>query len=201
VTTFTSTKTFNVPNDPIWRLRVDQYHEMIARGILTDDDPVELLEGWLITKMPKNPHHTLATQLTRDMLAEIIPAGWFINVQEPITTSDSEPEPDVTIVRGNRRDYSERHPRPDEVAFIVEVSDATLQRDRTLKLRLYASAGIAIYWILNLQEQQLEIYTNPIRETEQPTYGQRTQYAVEADAPVVIEGHVVGHVPVRRLLS
>ena len=145
-----------VPDDPIYRITVAQYHEMIHSGILTDDDPVELLEGWLVTKMSKNRRHSLATRFTREALESIIPQGWYVDSQEPITTMDSEPEPDVVVVRGNPRDYIERHPAPAEVALVVEVSDATLQRDRTLKLRVYASAGIPAYWILNLQENQLE---------------------------------------------
>src|SRR5688572_15978989 len=81
-----------VPTDPIWRLSVDQYHQMVGAGILIDDDPVELLEGWLVTKMPKSPSHRLTTQLTREAVASILSGGWFVVSQEPITLSDSEPE-------------------------------------------------------------------------------------------------------------
>lgn len=121
-----STERAAVPDDTIWRLTVEQYHRMISAGILTDDDPVELLEGWLVFKMPKNPQHRLATQLTREALTRLIPAGWFVDTQEPITTYDSEPEPDVMIVRGQPRDYANRHPVPAEIALVVEVADATL---------------------------------------------------------------------------
>src|SRR5205085_6956634 len=114
------------PADPIWRLSIDQYHQMTRTGILTDDDPVELLEGWLVTKMPKNPPHRLSTQLTREALERLLPAHWHVNDQEPITTEESEPEPDITIVRGERRQYLERHPAPSEIALVVEVSDTTL---------------------------------------------------------------------------
>lgn len=99
-----------IPDAPIWRLTVDQYHHMIQTGILTSDDPVELLEGWLVTKIPKTRRHSLVTQLTREALANAVPDGWFVDAQEPITTADSKPEPDVMIVRGKRRDYVEGHP-------------------------------------------------------------------------------------------
>lgn len=102
-------KSLIVPDNPIWRLTVEQYHQMIDAGILTEDDSVELLEGWLITKMPKKPSHSVATELTQDALMTVLPAGWFIKVQEPITTADSEPEPDIMVVRGVRRDYTD-HP-------------------------------------------------------------------------------------------
>src|SRR5947209_7884549 len=94
----------------LWQLSVGQYHQMIQTGILTDDDPVELLEGWLVTKMPKNPPHRLTTQLTREALAPLLPAGYYVDDQEPMTTDESEPEPDVMIVRGTRRNYRDRYP-------------------------------------------------------------------------------------------
>src|SRR5258706_13809024 len=112
-----SRRVLAVPTDPIWRLSIDQYHRMIQAGILTDDDAVELLEGWLIPKMPKNPRHRLSTQLTREALARLLPAGCYVGDQEPITTGDSEPEPDVTIVQGERRQYFDRHPTPQEGAL------------------------------------------------------------------------------------
>ena len=131
-TAFADMPAVSLPTMPIWRLSVEQYHRMIRFGILTDDDPVELLEGWLITKMPKNPPHRLSTQLTREAIARLLPPGWYVDAQEPITTEDSEPEPDVVVVRGERHDYRDHHPREHDVALVVEVADTTLQRDRTL---------------------------------------------------------------------
>jgi Uma2 family endonuclease len=189
-------KSMVVPDNPIWRLSVEQYHDMINAGILTEDDPVELLEGWLVTKMSKNRPHSLSTQLTREALAGIMPSGWYVDDQEPITTADSEPEPDIVVVRGSRRDYTERHPSPDDVALVVEVADATLQRDRTLKLRIYASAGITAYWILNLPERQLEVYSDPT----EATYRLQRIYSAAESAPVVIEGQEISTVAVRDLL-
>src|SRR3712207_4217922 len=111
-----------VPEDLIWRLTVDQYHAMIQAGILVDGDPVELLEGWLVTKRSKNPRHSLSTQLTRVALEERLPPEWFVDAQEPITTADSEPEPDLGVVRGDPRDYADHHPGPGDVALVVEVA-------------------------------------------------------------------------------
>src|SRR6266404_3463044 len=92
-----------VPTDVVWRFSVDQYHTMIRMGILTEDDPVELLEGWLIVKMSKSPKHRVATRLIRQALEHSVPPGWYVDSQEPLTTADSEPEPDVMIVRGETR--------------------------------------------------------------------------------------------------
>src|SRR5688500_3555161 len=127
--------------DDFWPLSIEQYHQMIREGILTEDDPVELLHGRLTRKMPKNPPHRLATRRTRLALEACLPAGWFVEAQEPITTEDSEPEPHITVVRGSPDDYAERHPGPRDVALVVEVADGTLQRDRSLKKKIYASAG------------------------------------------------------------
>lgn len=89
---------------------------MIRSGILTDDDPVELLEGWLVTKMLKNRRRSLSTQRTREALVRTVPSGWFVDAQEPITTADSEPEPAIVVVRGDKWDYTERHPSADDLA-------------------------------------------------------------------------------------
>jgi Uma2 family endonuclease len=188
------------PPEPIWRLSVEQYHEMINAGILDDDDPVELLEGWLVLKMPKNPPHRVTKELTHDALARMLPPGWHASEQEPITTEDSEPEPDVTVIRGSRRDYLERHPGPDDIAMVIEVSDATLRRDRGLKKRIYARARIQVYWIINLPENRIEVYTEPIREAEEPDYQRRQDYFPDDEIPVVIEGREVGRLAARELL-
>lgn len=189
-----------VPTEPVWRLSVQQYHQMIESGILTKNDPVELLEGWIVYKMPKNPPHRVATKLTRNTLESIVPPGWYVDGQEPITLEDSEPEPDVVVIRGDTRDYLDRHPSASDVAFIVEIADTTLERDRTFKKRLYARAGIPIYWILNLTEQQLEVYTNPTTTTEESTYQQEKYYSSSDQVSVVIGGQEVASLDIRSLL-
>jgi Uma2 family endonuclease len=188
------------PEDVIWRLSVEQYHEMIRAGILTSDDPVELLEGWLVCKMPKSPSHRISVRLTRDALQAVVPAGWYVDSQEPITLADSEPEPDVTVIRGETRDYFDRHPGPTDLALVVEVADTTLERDRRVKKRLYALAGLVIYWIINLSELLVEVYTEPSGPAEEPDYRERRDYGVDDSVPVVIEGREVGRIDVRELL-
>lgn len=189
-----------VPPDLVWRLRVEQYHAMIRAGILTDDEPVELLEGWLVCKMPKNPAHRVATRLVRQALERLVPTEWYVDSQEPITTGDSEPEPDVVVVRGETRHYLDRHPGPEEVALVVEVADTTLQRDRGFKQRVYARAGIPVYWIVNLIDRQCEAYTEPSGTAEQPNYGQRQVYTASDTVPVMLAGVDIGRVAVRHML-
>ena len=189
-----------IPNDLILRLRIEQYHAIIQAGILTDDDSVELLEGWLVFKMPKNPPHRPTTRLVRTALENILPAGWYVDSQEPITLSNSEPEPDIVVVRGDTRQYLDRHPGAEDIALIIEVSDTTLQRDRTVKKRIYARAGISIYWIVNLVEEQVEVYSQPTVEVEQPDYSQRWDFGRSAVIPIIIEGIEIGAIAVNSLL-
>nr|WP_242047593.1 Uma2 family endonuclease [Coleofasciculus sp. FACHB-SPT36] len=180
-------------------MSVEQYHKMIRLGILSDDDPVELLDGWLVYKMPKNPPHRAATKLTRNALEAVIPEGWYVDTQEPITLADSEPEPDVVVVRGNTRDYLDRHPGASDIALIIEVADSTLERDRTSKQRLYARAGIPIYWIINLPEKQIEVYTDPV-VTSESIYQHRQDYQLSDEVPVAIAGQIISRLSVLELL-
>ena len=103
---------FAVPPEPVLPLTVEQYHEMARAGILVDGDPIELLEGWLVRKMTKDPPHTLSVGCTYDCLAQLMGPDWHVRIEGPVTTGDSEPEPDVTVIRGRRRDFADRHPSP-----------------------------------------------------------------------------------------
>ena len=181
------TNSASIPPDPVLRLSVDQYHAMICSGILTEDDPVELLEGWLILKMPKNPLHSATTRQVRQVLENKIPNGWIVDSQEPITTTDSEPEPGVIVMRGDAKQYVDRHPGPEDLALVVEISGATLQRDRELKKRIYASSAIPAYWIVNLAEQQIEVYIEPSGNAGHPDYGQQRIYELEDEISLSIE--------------
>lgn len=88
---------------------------MVRTGILTEEDPVELLEGWRVAKMPRNPAHSFTTQHLAVVLPALLPESWRCRTQEPITLEDREPEPGGAIVRGRLRDYADRHPGPKEV--------------------------------------------------------------------------------------
>ena len=189
-----------VPDVPIYRLTVEQYHAMARAGILREDDPVELLEGWLVQKMTKNPPHVVATGLVRRAVEQLLPSGWYVAVQDPISMADSEPEPDVAVVRGEVRDYLDRHPGPRDVALVVEVADSSLQTDRGAKKRVYARAGIPTYWIANLVEGKFEVYTDPTGPAEAPDYRQHHEYGPADTLPVVLGGAAVGSLPVRELL-
>lgn len=189
-----------MPEPPIRRLSVDQYHQMLDAGILEDGDPIELLEGWLVEKMTKHPPHRVATRLTRGALEGAVPSGWYVDTQEPITTVDSEPEPDVSVIRGEPRKYVKRHPRPKDVGLLVEVADDSLARDRGVKKRLYARARIPFYWIVNLIDRQVEVYSKPSGPADKPDYRQRQVYGADDEVPVILDGQEIGRIAVRDLL-
>lgn len=189
-----------VPPIPGHRFTVDQYHRMIETGILTENDRVELLDGWILPKMPHNPSHRIAIPLAQKVLTNVLPANWFISVQLPVTTADSEPEPDLAVVRGNPRDYPHGSPGPQDVALLIEVSDTTVGYDRRFKGPLYARALFPVYWIVNLPEGKVEVYTDPSGPTEQPEYRQRQDYGPEDAVPLVLDGQEVARIAVRELL-
>jgi Putative restriction endonuclease len=189
-----------VPTEAVYQLSVEQYHAMLEHGILHSGDPVELLEGFLIAKMTKNLPHSALNDLVADVLREILPKGWHVRVQNPITLETSEPEPDLAIVQGTPRDYLKRHPTAQDVALVIEISDSTLERDRTLKKAIYAKAGILIYWIINLVEQRIEIYAQPEQHNDEFVYQQVQFYGPTDQVPVMIEGQAIAHIPVSNLL-
>ncbi len=188
------------PSLPMRRFTVDEYHRMIQAGILTEEDRVELLEGWIVHKMPHNPPHDGTIEVVDDRLRGVLPPGWRIRVQSAITTSDSEPEPDIAVVRGTARTYLARHPGPTDVGLLVEVSDSTLSRDRGEKGRLFARAGIVRYWIVNLIDRQIEVYSEPTGPTLDPSYGRREDYRPGVEVPVVLDGVEIARIPVNELL-
>src|SRR2546423_11609672 len=124
-----STVPGNPPPFPVHRFTVDEYHRIIQAGVLTEDNPVELLEGWIVPKMPHNPPHDATIELVEESLQSKLPAGWRIRVQLAITTDDSEPEPDLAVVRGAARSRLTSHPGPQDIALLVEVSDSSLSHD------------------------------------------------------------------------
>jgi Uma2 family endonuclease len=190
----------SIAPESLKRFTVEQYHAMIEAGVFADDEDYELLEGWLVHKMGKNPDHWIATDFVRETLEALALAGFFVHCQNPVTTADSEPEPDVALVRGKRRDYRGGNPDPRKVPLIVEVADSSLRRDRGLKKRIYARAKIPVYWILNLVDRQVEIFSQPSGPTKKPDYKKRQVIAADGELPVVVDGREVGRLKVKDLL-
>jgi hypothetical protein len=182
------------------RFTLDQYHRMIDAGILTEDDQVELLEEWIVKKTAKNPpHRTTVTRLSRWGYRCLDEKKWTVNAQDPITLLDSEPEPDLSIARGPDTLYLSRHPGPLDVAMAIEVPDTTLVADR-LKCAVYAAVKIPQYWIVNLVEGVIEVYTKP-QAGKKPTYRSVKKYDKNDTISLVLDGKIYGEIPVKQLLS
>ncbi len=143
------------PQMPLHRFSVEQYHRMGELGVLTADEKVELLEGWIVEKMNQRPIHGYTVRRLCEILQHDLPAGFLIQCRLPITTERSEPEPDIAIIRGRQQDFRERHPFGTDCRLVVEVADTSLQRDRA-KAAIYSSAGVEEYWIVNVYDQCLE---------------------------------------------
>ncbi len=189
----------------LYRLNVDQFDRMVATGILTENDRVELLEGALIAKMSKNPPHRVATRKTVLALERVISPEWHAAKEEALQVSAlSKPEPDAAVVRAEIEFDATRDAEAADCALVAEVADATLDYDRTVKLRTYATAGIAIYWIINLVNRQIEVYSDPtgpvVTEPDSAVYRRREVFGPDDTVPVVIAGREVGTIRAADLL-
>ena len=183
------------------RLTLDQYHQMIANGILGEDDPVELIEGYMVTKMPRSPEHDFAIRSLEKRLHRIVPDSFTISSQCAATLNESEPEPDFTVARGDETNYRKRHPGPADTALVIEVSASSLAYDRTDKARVYARAGIPVYWVVNVVDKEVEVYTQPSGPGELPAYAKKELFAAGTSVPVVLDGNTVGAVAVSDVMG
>ncbi len=187
------------PARPFYRFSVEQYHGMIEAGILTEDDRVELLDGLVVEKMTHNPPHDAAVSLVNKALLRRMPDEWIVRVQSAISLPGSEPEPDVAVVRGPERRYARSHPRPKDIALLVEVADSRVEVDREGKGSIYARVRVPVYWLVNLPASRVEVYTQR-RGGRAPAYQQRQDYSGEEAVPLVIAGHELARIAVRELL-
>jgi Uma2 family endonuclease len=180
----------------LYRVNVDEYERIVAAGVL-DDDRVELIDGYLVKTMGKNPPHRWSTKVLVKMIDRLITPGWTWRLEQPLRIPDfDEPEPDIAIVRGSDDDYKHRTPEPADVGLLVEVSESSLDRDRGAKLLAYAKGGIAVYWIVNLVAGRVEVYTGP----GPLGYQFHEVFNPGQVVPVVIDGTEIGHIAVADIL-
>ena len=190
-----------LPDEPVLPLSVDAYHALLKAGILESGDPVELLEGFLVRKMTKGPRHERARRQLRRLLEKLISEEFFVDEQGAFTTSDSEPEPDVFVIRGTLDDFADRHAGPAEIALVAEIAHSSLHRDRIRKKRAYARAGIPVYWVVNLVDDSVEVHTGPSGPGQNPTFAHTGVYLPGDEIPVVIDGKECGRIAVDKLLA
>jgi Uma2 family endonuclease len=184
----------------IARFSVARYQKMVETGILTAEDKVELLENYVVLKMPRNPLHDSTIQRLLRPLLRALPANWDLRVQSAVALTDSQPEPDFALVRGSFTNYETHHPGSAEVGLVIEVADSSLLRDQHDKTRIYARGGIACYWIVNLVDKRIEVYTHPSGPTAVPAYGTFHIYQPGDAIPLVLDGITAATLPVADLL-
>lgn len=182
-----------------FRVSVDQYQQMVQAGILGKYDRCELIEGILVAKMSRNPPHDNTLQKLDKRLDRSVPDAWQVREQKALILDDSVPEPDIVVARGDEEAYAKRHPRASDVGMLTEVSDSSLRIDREMG-RVYARNNIPVYWIVNLVDNIIEVYTQPSGPTESPDYASRQDFARGDTIPVVLDGVTVASLPVADLL-
>jgi len=171
-----------------------EYDRLIDKGVFGPEDRIELLAGALVVREPQGSPHAMGIRMVEEALRGVFAAGWDVRVQLPVALDDdSEPEPDVSVVPGSFRDYRLAHPT--RAALLVEISGSTLRLDRGEKGSLYARAGLADYWIVNLVDHVLERYRNPAADVGAP-YGWRYASVVTLRAGDVVTPLAAPHSPI-----
>jgi len=147
------------------RFTTAEYYRMVAAGILREDDRVELVDGRVVEMTPIGPRHAGCVKAVADLLRRALGPMALLGVQDPIMLEEgSEPQPDVMVLRRLPEGYRRRHPGPADVLLLIEVSDASLEYDRGTKVPLYARAGIAEVWLVDLDGARIEVYRTPSGE-------------------------------------
>jgi Uma2 family endonuclease len=160
-----------------------EYEQLVEWSFFRPDERLELLDGLLLVKEPQSSAHMTAVRLAEEALRAAFGAGWDVRPQGPIALdARSEPEPDVSVVRGTPRDYRDTHPT--DPVLVVEVALASLKLDRTRKSRAYARAGVPEFWIVNLVDRVLEVHRDPGRLEELRRWGYRSIQTLGRDAAV-----------------
>ena len=185
--------------DRIHRFTVAQYHELDRLGFITTADRVELLNGLIVQKVRISPPHAYTVRAAFNLLDELLDESWHVRTQNPVTLSESEPEPDVVVAKGPIARYNTAHPKPNEIELVIEVADSSLVQDLTTKLAIYATAKIPQYWVVNLTDRCVELFTLP-RGGKSPRYRQQVTIPADGDIAVSLRGQVVGTVSVREFL-
>jgi len=139
-----------------------EYRAMAEAGVLGEDDRVELLGGEVVDMAPIGSRHLACVVALTHLLVEASGGRWFVSAQNPVRLSErDEPQPDLSLLGRRPRPDAAAPPGPEDVLLVVEVSDTTLAYDRTVKLPLYARAGIPEAWVVDLAERKVEVHSGP----------------------------------------
>jgi len=179
----------------LYRMDIDEF-ERIADFLKAER--VELIDGFIVERGDMDPPHAVATVRLGRRLNRLIPDGWFVREQLPLRVHRTyEPLPDFAVVQGDPDTaYEDRHPGPADVAIVIEISESTLSKDQGEKRVNYAKGDIRVYWIVNLIDRQLEVYTGPSSDS----YSSCIIFKPGQSVPVVIDGVEVGQIAVAEIL-
>ncbi len=197
-----SVASFSLPAPPLHRLSVEQYDRMIESGILGENDKVELIDGLIVEMSPVGSAHWYVVLELTKAISSLAGESWLVFAQGPVRLHNGEPESDICVVRGKSADYKARKPRAEEVGLLVEVADSSLEFDRQTKLRMYATAGVPEYWIVNLRDRQVEIHRGPRSATDSApaAYDSCEIIPGTGKLSVVIDGKARGEIAVASIL-
>jgi len=141
---------------------IDEYHRMIVGGILSDRQ-VELLKGEIVEMSPEGEPHAYSSHEAAEYLTELLGKRATLRQAKPITLpNDSEPEPDIAIVQRLGRSYREHHPYPENIFWLIEYANSSLEKDLETKSKIYAEVGIPEYWVVNLKKLYLVVFREPL---------------------------------------
>lgn len=162
------------------RFTVDEYYRMAETGILSPEDRVELIEGEVVEMIPIGSSHAGHVKCLVQLLSEAVGDNAIVGVQDPIRLGDhSEPEPDISLLEPRDDFYASAHPTADDVLLLIEVADTSLEYDRTVKIPLYAKHGVESVWLLNLEDEAVEVYEKPDEKGYQVSHTLRSDASVE----------------------
>lgn len=175
-------------NVTVKRFTLSEYHRLGELGFFGPDERVELIRGEIIQMPTKNTPHSVCNSLLVEELILLLGRRARVRGQEPIILpADSEPQPDVVIAQNRADNYLSSHPEPADILLVIEISDSTLSYDQRKKLSIYAEDGISNYWIFNLVDNWLEVYSEPYREGRDK-FGYRLKRIILPNESVVIPG-------------
>jgi Uma2 family endonuclease len=144
------------------KFTVEQYHKMIESGILTADDRVQLIKGEIIEMSPIGTKHASCVNRLNNLLIQLLGKRVIVAIQNPVELDDSsEPQPDVALLKPRDDFYENAHPQAQDILLLIEVADSTIQFDREVKISLYAVANIIVVWLIDINEQTIEVYQQP----------------------------------------
>ena len=187
----------------LYRFSIEKYEELVRCGVFTNRDRLELIEGFLVEKMTQYPPHTVSAELCRVKLDRMLPPGWHLRIERPLRIPKPRKHAGARSGGHTRRDprlRSDAIPSPADVALVVEVADSSLDDDRNLKAGVYGGGEVALYWIVNLVDEQVEVYSGPSGPSEPVGYRHCEVYRRGEEVSLVIAGTEVGRIQVAELL-